>query len=477
MASVWKVLGLAVGLCAALVGCGGHGGSGGSGDDGVAGGTADVLVVYSPHSPAIRNEFGRAFAERYLADTGRTVDVRWPDAGGSSDLLRQVQDKYAAGIRDVDVVFGGGAIHSQLAALGLLEPYRLPDDVLAELPETIAGEPLYDSEFRWYGAAVSSFGLIYNATMIADRGLPSVSQWSDMARPEFFGLVGAVDAAQSGSVRKAYDIILQAYGYEQGMRVLMLMGANARTIGRSSSDVPKDCGQGFIALGACIDFTAARQLAGPGGEQLGFVLPEKLTVTNTDPIGILRGAPHMDAAQRFVRFVMSRQGQMLWCLKQGAEGGPRDETLARKCVVRSIYAERRTDLAAGIEDPFAAPVNAFYDQAKENARIEILPAYLKAMMVTNKRLLTEAWDAVIAAGRPESLVAELTAPLVSEDEMLRLGAEVWAKPADASMSEADRQKEIDRRNRLRSDTELSWNEGFRSRYKAVAAKARELKKR
>ncbi|MBN2583184.1 MAG: ABC transporter substrate-binding protein [Planctomycetes bacterium] len=459
-------------LCLVLLaGCGGDGGS-----DGGAAGDTDVLVIYSPHSPAIRNEFARAFAEQYLADTGRKVDVRWPDAGGSSDLLRQVQDKYAAGILDVDVVFGGGAIHSQLAAYGLLEPYRLPDDLLAELPKTIAGEPLYDPEFRWYGAAVSSFGLIYNKKLVADRKLPEVRQWSDMARPEFFGLVGVVDASQSGSVRKAYEIILQAYGYEQGMRVLMLMGGNARNIGRGSSEIPKDCAQGFIALGACIDFTAARQLASPGGEQLGFILPENLTVTNTDPIGILRAAPHRDVAERFVRFVMSRPGQLLWSLRKGAEGGPRDETLARKCVIRSIYTERKADLAGDLTDPFTAPTNTFYDQQKEDTRINIFPAYLKAMMVTNKRLLTEAWEAVIAAGCPDDLVAELTEPLVSEDEMLRLAFEVWAPPTDPSLNDEQRQKETDRRNRLRSDTELGWSEGFRDLYKRVAEKARERKK-
>ena len=117
----------------------------------------------------------------------------------------------------------------------------------------------------------------------------------------------------------------------------------------------------------------------------------------------------------------------------------------------------------------------------ENARINILPAYLEKMMVENKRQLTEAWRAVIDAGAPEDLVAQLTRPLVSEDEMLRLADEVW-KDVVLTPDMTDDQKqsaeaEQDRRKKLRSDLKLQWSEGFRTRYADVtaAAKARKPK--
>ena len=453
-------------VIAAVVGC--------SGDADPAG--EDTLVVYSPHNEAIQKEFGRAFAEYYKEKTGRAVSIRWPDAGGSSGVLKQLQDKHTQGIHDVDVLFGGGPIHSQLKAVGLLQAYRLSDDLLAKLPKTIAGEPLYDAEFTWYGAAISTFGLIYNQKLLADRGLGEVKQWMDMARPELVGLVGVVDAAQSGSVRKAYDIMLQAYGYEKGMRLLMLMTANAREIGASASDIPRACAQGFVALGPCIDFFAVRQMMSPGGENLGFVLPEGLTVINTDPVSILKGAPHLAVAQEFVNFVMSRRGQRLWSLRQGAPGGPVETTLGRYAVLPEVYSEDASQLASGLKSPFGSPENTWYQQEKENARINILPAYLEKMMVENKRQLTEAWQAVIEAGAPEDLVARLTAPLVSEEEMLRLAREVWADAAVTETMTAEEKKaaevEQDRRKRLRSDLKLQWSEGFRKRYAEVSAAAK-----
>jgi len=465
-ATIMSVAGMAAVLCViGLAGCGGGGD-----------GAGDHLVIYSPHGEAARKEFTRAFTAYYLEKTGRPVEMKWPDAGGSSDILRHVEDKARSGIHDVDVVFGGGPIHAQLKRDGLLQPYRLPDDLLDALPKTIAGQPLYDPEFHWYGAAISSFGIIFNRKLIADRGLPGVTQWTDMARPEFFGLVGMVDASQSGSVRKAYEIVLQAYGYERGMSVLALMAANARDIGRSASEIPRGCAQGFIGLGPCIDFYAWRQMTEAGGEHLGFVLPEGLTVINTDPISILRDAPHAEVAREFVGFVMSPRGQTLWSLRKGTPGGPVAETLGRYAVLPEVYADHQADLVPGLKSPLGAPPNTSYDQAKENARIAVLPAYLKAMMITNKRMLTDAWKAVIDAEAPEALVAELTAPLVSEDEMLRLARDVWTPVViDAGAPDAEKERlgaERDRRMRAQSDLNLQWSEAFRTRYKAVADKAR-----
>lgn len=466
----------AAAVCAGLAGCG-------SGEEG----EGDLLVIYSPHSEATEKEFTRAFKAYYAETTGRRVEIRWPDAGGSSKILPHIQDKARHGIHDVDIVFGGGTIHTDLKQQGLLQPYRLPDELLARLPKTVAGEPLYDPQYTWYGAAVSSFGIIVNRKLIVERGLPAVTEWTDMAHPKFLGLVGLVDASQSGSVRKAYEIILQAYGYDLGMRILTLMAANAREIGRSSSEVPRGCAQGFVAAGPCIDFYAWRQMMRPGGEVLDFVLPEGLTVMNTDPIGILREAPHVEVAREFVNFVMSPRGQMLWSLRKGVPGGPQDEALGRYAVLPEVYESRAEDLVPGLKSPLGAPANAAYDMDKETDRINILPAYLKALMVTNKRLLTEAWEAVIAARAPdasdppEELVAELTAPLVSEGEMLRLARDVWAPVVvDASLPEAEQERlrnEEDRRARARSDLNLEWTEAFRDRFKAVAAKARRWKSR
>jgi len=453
-------LGLVMSLVG-LVGCGGEEPASG----------ADSLVIYSPHSDEIRAEFEAAFKNWYLSQTGREVEVSWPDVGGTSLMLKRLQDKFLSGRDDVDVAFGGGAIYERMKQLGFLEPYRLPDDVLAAIPKTAAGQPLYDPEFHWYGAAISTFGLIYNKQIIQDRGLPMPETWEAMADPKYFGLVGAGDPAKSGSVRKACEIILQAYGYEKGMAILVRMAANAREFFASASDIPRACAQGEIAVGPCIDFYAQRQRLSEGGESIGFVTPKGLTVVNCDPVAVLKGAPNRHVAERFVEFVMRPEGQRLWMLPAGAPGGPKKYALERLAVLPSLYGPNAGTRPA--MNPFELPPADFYDAAKEDARLSILPDYLRVALVENHEPLVRAWRAVIRKGTPlEPGASLLVQPLLSEEEMARLGREVWTPGIVLEGATPDEQAEAQRkeeaRQRRKSDLETGWSDQLRRRYEKIS---------
>jgi iron(III) transport system substrate-binding protein len=451
---------------AGLYGCGGGGPAPAAG--------TDSLVIYSPHSDEIRQEFGDAFKTWYKQQTGRDVNVSWPDpaGGGGSQILRLLQDKFRAGRYDIDVVYGGGPIFDQLKQLGMLQPYKLPEDVLAAIPPTVAGQPLYDPEFNWYGAAISTFGLIYSKQVIHDRNLPEVKDWQALADPRFFGYVGAGDPSKSATLLKADEIILQAYGYEAGMALLMKMGGNAREFYDSSSDIPRNTAKGFLAVGPCIDFYAFRQMRSEGGDTLGFAVPSGLTMTTCDPIGILRNAPNLPVARKFVEFVMRPEGQRLWMVPAGTPGGPRQYTLERLSVLPALYNDPNAKTAAARTDPFKLPASKFFDAAKERDRQTVLADYLRLALVENHAALAKAWKALIDAGLPEARVAELVRPLITEDEMLRLGREVWAPvlvPDNATPEQkADLTRQDEQRQRTRSDLKKQWGETLRTRYEALA---------
>jgi spermidine/putrescine-binding protein len=336
----------------------------------------------------------------------------------------------------------------------------------------VAGEPLYDPDFAWYGAAISTFGLIFNKTVIRDKGLPEVEDWTTPADPAYFGWVGAGDPSKSGSVRKAYEIILQAYGYEPGLAILVRLGANAREFYESSSEIPRNCAKGFLAVGPCIDFYAYRQMRSEGGEHLSFIAPPGLTVVNSDPIAILKGAPHRAVAEKFVEFVMSPAGQRLWMLPVGAPGGPKKIALQRIGVLPSVYQEAVAAGAAPPFDPFTAPAATFYNADKDTARQTILADYLRIALIENREALQRAWKAIIDAGLPPERVAALVRPLVSEDEMIRLGREVWTPslaPEGASAEEKARlQRQEEERQRRKSDLETRWSAELRARYERLA---------
>jgi iron(III) transport system substrate-binding protein len=433
----------------------------------------DTLVIYSPHGDEIREEFTPAFRAWYKAKTGRDVDVSWPDpGGGGTQVLKRLQDKFRAGRFDIDLVFGGGPIFDQMKQLAMLQKATLPQDVLAAIPPKAAGQPLLDPDGYWYGTAISTFGLVYNRTLIKDKGLPEVKDWLAVADPKYFGYVGAADPSKSSTALKVYEVILQAYGYERGMGVLARLAGNAREFYTQAGDVPRNCAQGFIAVGPCIDFYALRQMRSEGGKNLAFLAPPGLTVVTCDPIAILKNAPHPEAARQFVEFVLRPEGQRLWMLPAGAPGGPRKYTLERLAILPSLYPEAAALSAAAQVNPFTAPPADFYDASKEAARQSILADYLRVTLVENHTPLKKAWQAVIAAGLPADRLAELTRPLVSEEEMLRLARDDWAPVLAAEDAMPEKKAELlrqeEERRRRKSDILTRWSEEIRRRYEALA---------
>ncbi len=246
---------------------------------------------------------------------------------------------------------------------------------------------------------------------------------------------------------------------------------------RGNSTTPRptfraDCAKGFLAVGSCIDFYAFRQMRSEGGDNLGFVVPSGLTMTTCDPIGILRDAPHLAAARKFVEFVMRPEGQRLWMYPAGTPGGPRQYTLERLAVLPSLYEDPNAKTSAARTDPFKVAAPKFFDPAKERDRQTVLADYLRLALVENHDGLARAWKALIDAGLPEARVAELVRPLVGEAEMLRLGREVWAPvlvPDSATPEQkADLTRQEEQRQRTRSDLKKQWSETLRARYEALA---------
>ncbi|MDP6040298.1 MAG: hypothetical protein QGG64_17230, partial [Candidatus Latescibacteria bacterium] len=127
---------------------------------------ADQLVLMSPHSDEIQNEFETAFVAYYRASTNRDVRVEWLDiGGGTSSILRYIKSEFGQSPEGIgiDIFFGGGMDpFVDLSGRDLCHSYRLPNELLNRLPAQIGGVPLYDSAYRWYGATLAGFGIVYN---------------------------------------------------------------------------------------------------------------------------------------------------------------------------------------------------------------------------------------------------------------------------------------------------------------------------
>lgn len=386
----------------------------------------DRLVLVSPHWEGIRYEYERAFQRHYRAQTGRDVDLEWLSIGGTSDILRYIRSEYGRrpdGI-GIDVFFGGGIDpYLQLADLNLLHPYKLPDDALGRIGREIGGLPIYDPEYRWYGAALSGFGILYNRVVLRLLHLPEPRTWADLGDPRLFSWVGSGDPRGSGAVHMAYEIVLQAYGWEKGWEVLTRMGGNVRNFVAGSGQTPKDVTVGEVAYGISLDFYAAIQIAEAGADKIGYVSPKGQTAINPDAIGILKGAPHPGVAEAFVNFVMSDAGQKLLMLRVGAPGGPTRYELRRFCVIPDLYARvaGQSDVA---DNPFLWEAGLRYDSEKGAKRWNVLNDLIGVLLIDSHAQLTAAWKRLIREGITPEGLRRLAATPVSEAEALAL-ADRW----------------------------------------------------
>ena len=387
-------------------------------------GTEAKLTIVSPHNDQIRTEFGRAFAEWYQWERGRPVRVEWLNPGGTGKCLRYVKSEFArapSGI-DVDLFFGGGVDpFIELSAAELTQPYKLPDRLLSRLPARAAGQPLYDPQYHWYGTALAGFGIVYNKVILRKEGLPTPQTWSDLADPKLFQWVEAGDLRKSGVAHMVYEIILQAYGWDEGLSIITRMAGNCRQITESGSQVPKDVSVGQVACGMCIDFYAWAHVARVGQDKIGFVLPEGKTVVNPDSIAILKGAPQLEIAQDFIRFTMGERGQKLWMLAKGQPGGPREFNLNRMSVLPHLYGTM-TGVRAVQINPFEWKSDLDYDSTLGGSRWPVLNDLVGSLVIELLGDLRTAWSAIIAAGMPDRAVKELTTSPVTEAEVLKLAA-------------------------------------------------------
>jgi ABC-type Fe3+ transport system substrate-binding protein len=297
---------------------------------------AAKLTIISPHWEGIQREYAWAFEKWYKETYRDEVKVEWLDQGGTSDDFRFIVSEFSKkpGGIGVDIFWGGGTDpYADLAKKGLLLPYKVPASILDSIPATIYGVPMYHPDFLWYGTALSGFGILRNKVVMQMMHLPEVKTWEDLMKPDLCTWVGGADPRSSGSAHMLYETILQAYGWEKGWQILTLMGANIRSFSKGANQTPKDVAVGEVACGLAIDLYAWTQIAEVGKDRLDFVLPEGLTVINPDGIGILKGAPNLKAAQAFLEFALSGQGQALLVLPVGAPGGPQKFLLGRMPVL------------------------------------------------------------------------------------------------------------------------------------------------
>jgi hypothetical protein len=341
-------------------------------------------------------------ATKRLARLDTEEVVAWLSGVGVADPPAAMErGEAAAGIVHATIQQTSDGVWTIDASAGISD---VPPMDLDNLPEVygrteVAGTRLWDADGRWFGTALSSFGLIANIDELNARGLSIPEHWADLADPRLESAVSMVNPAQSGSVTTAFETILQRLGWTPGWRILRRAAANARTFSASSLRGPTDVAAGDAAMGVCIDFFGRYQQQaltehGAGG-RIVYVDPPGETTLDPDPISMLANPPDPELAARFIEFTLSDNGQALWQFapKQRAEGelGPRRYALRRLPARQWMY-DRYFEQFLDQVDPFE---NAATPEHPDRAMRAFIAPLMQAMAMDERSTLQNAWRAII----------------------------------------------------------------------------------
>ena len=403
-------------------------------------GDADVrVVIMTPHNETIRREFGEAFSEHWEQKTGQKLFIDWRTPGGTSEIrlvldgkFNRAEKKNEKGI-GVDVLLGGGTyIFQKMASqerLQKLDVFENRKDWFGGehgIRQSFTGEECYDRDQKWVGTCLSSFGICYNVDRLKTLGVEPPTRWDDLGDPKYYGQLAIADPMKSGSVAKAFEMLIQqkirheldtvqrepgesrkemleratGQGWTKGLQLIQRISANARYFTDKASKIPHDVAQGDAAAGMCVDFYGRtyneKLMKEDGTSRLVWISPEGGTSQSVDPVAVLRGAPNNEIAQGFVDFLLSDKGQLIWNLKPGSPNGPKYHALRRLPIRPKVYTpENLKHFTDPDEMPYDGEADFVYEPGLTAELFHALRHAIKIMCIDTHDELTEAWGVLI----------------------------------------------------------------------------------
>ncbi|MBB1599451.1 ABC transporter substrate-binding protein [Variovorax sp. UMC13] len=176
------------------------------------------------------------------------------------------------------------------------------------VPAKIGNYPINDPKGLYYGQALAGYGMMWNTRYLQANKLPAPREWSDLAKPEYFGHVAISSPSRSGTTHLTVETLLQGEGWERGWTQLLEIMGNCAAVTDRSFGVPDGVNSGQYGIGLVIDFFG---LAGKySGFPVEFAYPSVTAVVPAN-IGLVTGAKNVDEAKKFIAFTLSKEGQQI----------------------------------------------------------------------------------------------------------------------------------------------------------------------
>lgn len=261
-----------------------------------SGGGATSLTVYSGQHVQTTEALVAAF-ER---ESAISVSLRSEDEDVLAD---QIVTEGSHSPADVFLTENSPPLQ-YLASKGMLAPVD---------PSTLAKTaPRFNSpDGRWVGVSARVSVMIYNTSLLKPDQLPTSAM--DLADPKWSGRIAI--AGSETDFQPIVTSIARTYGQNEALRWLNAVKANAGGHDYPDNEtITAQVNSGQVALGIINQYYWYRERAqvGPGAmhSAIAYFAPHDVGyVVDVSGAGILKSSTHQAAAQRFLAFLTSVQGQ------------------------------------------------------------------------------------------------------------------------------------------------------------------------
>ena len=227
------------------------------------------------------------------AHPGVTVEIF---RSGTEQVIARFLLEAEAGAPQADVLLVADApTFELLKARDLLEVYVSPNAAGID-------DAYLDSDGTYAGTKILATLIVYNTNLVSDP----IGSWAELASLPA-GSVVMPSPSYSGAA--AYNLGVKTRQEGLGWAWYEALAGTDVFLTQGNGAVLRSVAGGERPYGVVVDFLPIR--AARDGSPVAVVYPSEGVPVITEPVGIVRGTPNMAAAQAFVDFLLSPEGQQV----------------------------------------------------------------------------------------------------------------------------------------------------------------------
>lgn len=236
-------------------------------------------------------------AQKFEEASGIKVDFVRMSGGEILSRIRAEKESPKASI------WYGGPADSFIAAQeeGLLQPYISPNAANIDPQQK-------DPEGYWTGIYNEVLGFVLDDRFFEERKIEKPKTWDDLLKPEFKEQIMVANPGSSGTAFLFLSGMIQQRGEEAGLKYMADFDKSVKQYTKSGSAPAMSAGLGEAAIGITFMHNGLRHIE-EGFDNISIVGPEDGSWYSTAAVGIIEGAPELEAAKIFIDWSLTKDAQ------------------------------------------------------------------------------------------------------------------------------------------------------------------------